>query len=268
MTSRHLIHAACFCFAAPLCACGAAGANVSEATQASQVQALEAAENEDEDLPTGTEAKVRSRYNDLKAAGALDDRNWRLNTAPPDQKYVEIVLQGDATAGTVTDGYYITALIPMDDTQGVHRFFINRVGGVSGWQFLAGPFQIDSKTMALRANAAQADGDVANTLLINEQNAGQVMQVAAGATVVAEMRSNPSTGYTWMVAAPTTLGQPVQQYVADQPQQPGSGGVDRFTWNSVGASAVAGQVYSVRFVYKRTWEDQAARDFTIQLQVK
>lgn len=273
MNSRHLLQVACFCLAAPVCACGVAGVDdAAMSSQATQIQALaaeQAEENEEDpghaDLPAGTEAKVRSRYGDLKASGALDDRNWRINTAPPEQRYTEIVLQDDFANGGVTDGYYTTALIPLDDAQGVHRFFVNRIGGVSGWQFLAGPFQIEE--LAAKGFSAPVSGSTAVTV-VTEQNAGQTVRVEQGATVVAELPSNPSTGYAWTVAAAEGLGAPVQQYVADQPQASGSGGMDRFTWSSVGQGAQSGQTYSVRFVYKRAWESASARDFTIQFQVK
>ena len=78
------------------------------------------------------------------------------------------------------------------------------------------------------------------------------LRVKQGASVVLELESNISTGYSWQMAAlpDTTVVRIVDEhYVAPNGDAVGAGGKQRFTLESVGIGAT-----SIRLQYVRPWE--------------
>ena len=103
-------------------------------------------------------------------------------------------------------------------------------------------------------------------LTIGEDHNGQTLEASPGQTVEICLEENPTTGFRWRMAQ---AGGPVGTLLRDafEPgrQAPGQPGTHR--WQFKIAAAGSGPV---RFVYRRSWEDDsaAARVFTVTLSVK
>ena len=103
-------------------------------------------------------------------------------------------------------------------------------------------------------------------LRIDETRNGQTLEAAPDQIVEICLAENPTTGFRWRLAP---AGGPVATLVHDafEPgrQAPGQPGIHR--WQFKVAAAGSGQV---RFVYRRSWEDDsaAARVFTVTLSVR
>jgi predicted secreted protein len=103
-------------------------------------------------------------------------------------------------------------------------------------------------------------------LTIDETSNGQKLDAVLGQTVEICLIENPTTGFRWRLAQ---AGGPVGTLLRDafEPGQhaPGQPGIHR--WQFQVATAGSGLV---RFVYRRSWEDDAAatRVFTVTLRVK
>ena len=101
---------------------------------------------------------------------------------------------------------------------------------------------------------------------IDETSNGQTLEAALGQTVEICLEENPTTGFRWRMAQ---AGGPVSTLLRDafEPgrQAPGQPGIHR--WQFKVAAAGSGPV---RFVYRRSWEDDAAaaRVFAVTLSVK
>jgi inhibitor of cysteine peptidase len=103
-------------------------------------------------------------------------------------------------------------------------------------------------------------------LRIDETSHGQTLEAAPGQTVEICLEENPTTGFRWRMAQ---AGGPAATLLGDafEPgrQAPGQPGIHR--WRFKAAAAGSGPV---RFVYRRSWEEDAAaaRVFTVTLRVK
>jgi inhibitor of cysteine peptidase len=103
-------------------------------------------------------------------------------------------------------------------------------------------------------------------LTIDETRNGQTLEAAPGQTVEICLKENPTTGFRWRMAP---AGGPAGTLLGDvfEPgrQAPGQPGIHR--WQLKVAATGSGPV---RFVYRRTWEEDsaAARVFTVTLSVK
>ena len=102
---------------------------------------------------------------------------------------------------------------------------------------------------------------------VSEQDQGRAVELAVGDTLTARLSGNPSTGFNWELASPST---PVLQQLGDRVQEPTSTGV-------VGASetivfrfraAAAGET-RLALVYRRPFESgPPARTFDLGVRVR
>jgi inhibitor of cysteine peptidase len=103
-------------------------------------------------------------------------------------------------------------------------------------------------------------------LTLDETSNGQTQEAALGQTVEICLKENPTTGFRWRMAQ---AGGPVGALLRDdfEPgrQAPGQPGTHRWQFKAVAAGSEL-----VRFVYRRSWEDDAAAAsvFTVTLSVK
>jgi predicted secreted protein len=87
---------------------------------------------------------------------------------------------------------------------------------------------------------------------VTEKDSGKNVGLAVGDRLIVRLKSNPTTGYSWMAvklssAALKQVGKP--KYESDPDPKPGSGGTDVFTYDA----AKAGKATLV-FTYQRPWE--------------
>ena len=103
-------------------------------------------------------------------------------------------------------------------------------------------------------------------LRIDETSNGQTLEAALSQTVEICLKENPTAGFRWRMEQP---GGPVGALLRDafEPGRLARGqpGIHRWQFKVVAAGS-----RSVRFVYRRSWEDDAAaaRVFTVTLSVK
>ena len=100
--------------------------------------------------------------------------------------------------------------------------------------------------------ACGSDND--DSLAIYRQS-GESIAVDNGKKFVIELEANPTTGYSWLLSAPP--GDQVslidQDFTPTGPQQPGSGGVQQFTFEAKAAGTT-----TLSFGYVRPWEKDVA----------
>jgi inhibitor of cysteine peptidase len=120
---------------------------------------------------------------------------------------------------------------------------------------------------ALNASGAAGNNEVA----VGNAEDGQQIELRQGQILVVTLDSNPTTGYSWALAAADTatlaqVGEPVYRG-PDEQKTPlvGAGGSEtfRFTASAVGST-------TLRLEYRRPWEkDQpAAQTYTLQVVVR
>ena len=103
-------------------------------------------------------------------------------------------------------------------------------------------------------------------LTIDETRNGQTLEAALGQTVEICLEENPTTGFRWRMAqADKPVGTLWRDAFEPGRQAPGQPGIHRWQFKVVAAGSGA-----VRFVYRRSWEDDAAaaRVFTVTLSAK
>jgi inhibitor of cysteine peptidase len=82
---------------------------------------------------------------------------------------------------------------------------------------------------------------------------GESITLAVGDILKVELASNPSTGYSWHIAANTDdvlapVGEP-QFSLGSQTPMPGAGGTETFTFKAVAAGES-----TLTLIYNRPWE--------------
>jgi len=94
---------------------------------------------------------------------------------------------------------------------------------------------------------------------------GESVAVDVGQHFAIELDSNPTTGYSWQLSAPpgSQVSLIDEDYTPSGPQNAGSGGVQRFTFE---ASATG--TTSLAFAYVRPWETGVAPANTATFPVK
>jgi predicted secreted protein len=109
--------------------------------------------------------------------------------------------------------------------------------------------------------AAGCGGDDSTTVY---RQAGQAINVGRGKQFVIELESNPSTGYSWQLAA--SPGEQVtlvdHDYSPVGEQKPGSGGVQKFTFEGAAVGSA-----TLSFGYSRPWEKDVAPTRTAEFPV-
>jgi inhibitor of cysteine peptidase len=97
------------------------------------------------------------------------------------------------------------------------------------------------------------------------QQPNESINIGVGQRFAVELAANPTTGYTWQLSAPP--GDQVHlidsDYAPTGPQQPGSGGMQRFTFEAVATGST-----SLAFAYVRPWETGVAPAQTATYPVK
>ena len=97
-----------------------------------------------------------------------------------------------------------------------------------------------------------------------EADAGRTFKTSPGAAFDVQLKGNYTTGFSWDVAPYD--GAIVQiaggQYVPNQPQKPGSGGVQHYAFNVVGKGRTTLQI-----IYHRAWEKNVPPALTFTLQI-
>ncbi len=154
MKLRHVAETVLALALTPACGADLSGYNGSSSHSTVMTSALQAGlmdeeeewEDSMEEVQVGAEtaSEVRHLYGELKAKGALGEDDWRLNDEPPpEQQYAQVALEDDVEQG-MSDGYETMAWVPVDDAGNVaeRKVYMVRVGGVAGWQFVAGPFNL------------------------------------------------------------------------------------------------------------------------------
>lgn len=115
------------------------------------------------------------------------------------------------------------------------------------------------------ANVGKPD----KTLILQEADSGRTFSVIEGTQLSVRLASNPSTGYRWdVVRTDRTFGHPVETFVADDGDQPGTGGFQIFTWRTSGFLPMVGE-HEVKMAYHRPWETDTPpiREFSFTLKV-
>ena len=100
--------------------------------------------------------------------------------------------------------------------------------------------------LSLSACAQNSPGVTAaqNAVAVNQALSVQTMQLPVGQTLTVRLASNPSTGYSWVLAE--NAGDALDRVV-------GAGGVDVWQFEAVNA----GQ-HTLRLEYRRPWEKDVA----------
>lgn len=210
-------------------------------------------------LTAATKRRLFDAFVRLEASGALNAAGvWQVERAPTDMVYAQLTLRDDADRG-IMDGYAHLALVPAGvrgrsdtDPNLATAFFLQRVGGVAGMTFSAGPFELSS----------------APAVVISESDQDRVVDVKKGDAFAVQLNANPSTGFTWSVATTPPLPAPQQGYVPSHPGRPGAPGLANFTWDTNAEAFAPDQIYTLTFSYSRSWEPgSAARTFVVNVRV-
>ena len=122
-----------------------------------------------------------------------------------------------------------------------------------------GQLMVVTTVLSLSACAQNSSGVTAaqNAVAVNQALSVQAMQLPVGETLTVRLASNPSTGYSWVLAenAGNALKQSKRSF---EPKQSvdrvvGAGGVDVWQFEAVSA----GQ-HTLRLEYRRPWEKDVA----------
>lgn len=107
--------------------------------------------------------------------------------------------------------------------------------------------------VALVAVLAVASGCSADPGVLGPEDDGTTVKAAVGDSVVVELPSNPSTGYSWQVVDAGPCDAPARsEFLEDQQDEAvvGASGIERFTFTR--ASADSGDI---TLEYRRPWEE-------------
>jgi inhibitor of cysteine peptidase len=97
------------------------------------------------------------------------------------------------------------------------------------------------------------------------RQSGETVAVGVGERFAIELDGNPTTGYSWQLSAPPGAQVTLidSDFTPTGPQQAGTGGVQRFTFE-----ATATGTTSLAFAYVRPWETGVAPADTASFPVK
>ncbi|MBM3152525.1 MAG: protease inhibitor I42 family protein [Chloroflexi bacterium] len=108
----------------------------------------------------------------------------------------------------------------------------------------------------------------AEEVLLDVDDSGGSVSIAMGQTLVIELPSNPTTGYSWFIesideAVVRQEGEATYSPVGGEPNLVGGGGVETWRFTPVAAGAC-----TLTLAYLRVFEDNSTQDtFTIQVTV-
>lgn len=113
------------------------------------------------------------------------------------------------------------------------------------------------------ANATEAKEPV----VIDETGDGQSFDVIEGQKIIVRLPGNATTGYEWTVASTDrTFGYPAESNYVTDDEAVGSGGVYEFIWVTKSPLSMVG-THTVTLQYKRSWETEAADEFTFTVNI-
>ena len=119
--------------------------------------------------------------------------------------------------------------------------------------------------LALSQNSPPSAGSSSSAMIVTAHDNGKTIDLPKAATLVVELESNPSTGYSWAVrgdSAPLKLLSSDYKQ-SDQSGKVGAPGVQQFRFEAgtLGTS-------SLKLIYRRPWEKDVAPAKTFALVVK
>jgi inhibitor of cysteine peptidase len=114
-------------------------------------------------------------------------------------------------------------------------------------------------------NPSESAVGASSTMTVTDQNNGKTIDLAKGGTLVVELSSNPSTGYSWALTGdPAPLKLVSSDYKqTDQAGKMGAPGVQQFRLEATAPGSSA-----LKLVYRRPWEKSVAPARTFALHVK
>ena len=156
------------------------------------------------------------------------------------------------------------------DTQSLTQEEMNAVVFVSNTGIMKGSNNYFCPESNLtRAELAQVLMRCISLIAINEADNGGDLQVPAGQLFTAALRSNPSTGYAWMIKSvgdETIIKPTANTYLSDGSGEQllvGQGGSEYWQFQALQAGTTM-----LQMVYARPWESvQPAQTFTLQVTV-
>jgi hypothetical protein len=97
-------------------------------------------------LNASVQERIRATFERLRAEGVLTAPDiWQIQRQPPaGAQMARLALHNDADEH-IADGYTYNALVPAGRRPSAtpNQFYVERVGGIAGLRFIAGPFRID-----------------------------------------------------------------------------------------------------------------------------
>ncbi len=118
------------------------------------------------------------------------------------------------------------------------------------------------------ASSAPSSKTAAATLTVTDQDNGKDVDLTSGATLIVKLKSNPSTGYAWVVAgdaSPLRLEKTAYVKNSQSAKVAGAPGMQVLRF---GASASG--MANLTVVYRRSWEYNVppAQTFTLRVNVR
>lgn len=124
------------------------------------------------------------------------------------------------------------------------------------------------KTSLLAAALLFSANAFAASVHLTDADDGITVDVPAGQSVVLDLASNPTTGYSWeVVQTDRTFGYPTEKFIGSGSGAIGAGGTQEFTWNTTSPLNLVGE-HTVKLDYRRPWDAaHPAKTFTFTVNV-
>ena len=120
--------------------------------------------------------------------------------------------------------------------------------------------------LALGQNDPPSVASFSPVMTVTDQENGKTISLSKGATLIVQLASNPSAGYSWALEGdPSPLKLVNSEYKQDQSGKMGAPGVQQFRFK-----ATADGASTLKLVYRRPWEKHvaAAKTFTLNVNVR
>jgi inhibitor of cysteine peptidase len=119
--------------------------------------------------------------------------------------------------------------------------------------------------LALAQNPSAPAGNASAPMTVSDRDDGKTIDLAKGGTLVVQLASNPSTGYSWAVKGdPFPLKLVSSDYKQeDQSGKIGAPGTEQYRFEATNAGTS-----TLKLLYRRPWEKHVAPAKTFTLNVK
>jgi len=109
--------------------------------------------------------------------------------------------------------------------------------------------------MAIAQNPAATAGAASSTTTLTSHDDGRIITLAKGATLVVQLESNPTTGYSWAVKGNTAPLKLVgsDSKPTDQSGRMGAPSTQQFRFKAMETGTV-----TLKLIYRRPWEQNIA----------